>query len=162
MSTLLIEGGHRLSGSVEVEGNKNAALPLLAACLLTTEECVLTNVPRISDVEVMARLLLDLGAEVEGIGSTTLRVRCPEVLKDEPDGALVGRLRGSVLLLGPLLARRGRAILAPPGGDFPARRTIAIHLDSLEAMGARLVAGPAHILEVPDGLSRVGLSLRYL
>ena len=119
----LIEGGHRLSGAVEVEGNKNAALPLLAACLLTTEECVLTNVPRISDVEVMARLLIDLGAEVEGIGTTTLRIRCPEVIKDEPDGALVGRLRGSVLLLGPLLARRGRAQLAPPGGDFPARRT---------------------------------------
>ena len=140
MSTLLIEGGHRLSGAVEVEGNKNAALPLLAACLLTSEPCVLTNVPRISDVEVMARLLLDLGAEVEGIGSTTLRVRCPEVTKDEPDGTLVGRLRGSVLLLGPLLARRGRAMLAPPGGDFPARRTIATHLEALAAMGARVVS----------------------
>ena len=77
MSTLLIEGGKRLSGTVEVEGNKNAALPLLAACLLTTDECVLHNVPRIGDVEVMARLLLDLGAEVEGIGGTTLRIRCP-------------------------------------------------------------------------------------
>src|SRR3989475_7315741 len=126
MSTLVIEGGRALCGAVEVEGNKNAALPLLAACLLTTEECVLTNVPRIADVEVMARLLLDLGAEVEGIGSTTLRVRCPDVVKDEPDGALVGRLRGSVLLLGPLLARRGRAQLAPPGGAFPPRRTTAV------------------------------------
>ena len=77
MSTLLIEGGHRLQGGVAVEGNKNAALPLLAACLLTEDECVLTNVPRISDVEVMARLLLDLGAEVDGIGSTTLRIRAP-------------------------------------------------------------------------------------
>src|SRR5258706_14287050 len=122
MSTLLIEGGRRLSGAVEVEGNKNAALPLLAACLLTTEECVLTNVPRISDVEVMARLLLELGAEVDGIGSTTLRVRCPEVIKDEPDAALVGRLRGSVLLLSPLLARRGGARLAPPGRGLPAPR----------------------------------------
>src|SRR5437762_10904620 len=99
MSILAIEGGHRLSGSVDVEGNKNSALPLLAACLLTTEECVLTNVPRISDVEVMARLLLDLGGHVEGIGSTTLRIRCSEVIKAEPDPALVGRLRGSVLLL---------------------------------------------------------------
>src|ERR687888_138634 len=105
MSTLVIEGGHRLCGSVEGEGNKNAALPLLAACLLTADECVLTNVPRISDVEVMARLLL-----------------------------------------GPLLARRGRAHLAPPGGDFPARRTIATHLESLEAMGARVVPGSGHIL----------------
>src|SRR5262245_43259224 len=131
MSTLLIEGGKRLSGTVSVEGNKNAALPLIAACLLTTDECVLHNVPRIGDVEVMARLLLDLGAQVEGIGSTTLRIRCREITKDEPDGALVGRLRGSVLLLGPLLARRGRARLAPPGGDFPARRTIATHVEAL-------------------------------
>src|SRR6476660_498995 len=159
MSTLLIEGGQRLSGSVEVEGNKNAALPLLAACLLTKDECVLTNVPRISDVEVMARLILDLGGEVEGIGSTTLRVRCPEVVKDEPDGALVGRLRGSVLLLGSLLARRGRAHLAPPGGDFPARRTIATHLDALIAMGARVVPGSGHTLEAPDGLKPASIYL---
>jgi UDP-N-acetylglucosamine 1-carboxyvinyltransferase len=159
MSTLLIEGGRRLSGRVAVEGNKNAALPLLAACLLTTEECVLTNVPRISDVEVMARLLLDVGAEVDGIGSATLRVRCPEVTKDEPDGALVGRLRGSVLLLGPLLARRGRACLAPPGGDFPARRTISTHLEALTAMGARIVDGPGHQLETPDGLKPTSIYL---
>src|SRR6266849_3558520 len=159
MSTLLIEGGRRLSGSVEVEGNKNAALPLLAACLLTTQECVLTNVPRISDVEVMARLLLDLGAEVEGLGSTTLRVRCPEIVKDEPDGALVGRLRGSVLLLGPLLARRGRARLAPPGGDFPARRTISTHLEALMSMGAKLVVGPSHELEAPGGLKPTSIYL---
>lgn len=159
MSTLLIEGGQRLSGSVEVEGNKNAALPLLAACLLTTEECVLTNVPRISDVEVMARLLLDLGAEVEGIGSTTLRVRCAEVVKDEPDAALVGRLRGSVLLIGPLLARRGRARLAPPGGDFPARRTIATHLEALAAMGVREIDGEGHALEAADGLRPASIYL---
>jgi UDP-N-acetylglucosamine 1-carboxyvinyltransferase len=114
MSTLIIEGGHRLSGPVAVEGNKNAALPLLAACLLTAEECVLTNVPLIGDVDVMARLLVDLGARVEGIGSTTLRVQCKTIVKEEPDRVLVGRLRGSVLLLGPLLARRGRARLAPP------------------------------------------------
>jgi UDP-N-acetylglucosamine 1-carboxyvinyltransferase len=159
MSTLLIEGGQRLSGAVDVEGNKNSALPLLAACLLTSEECVLTNVPRISDVEVMARLILDLGGQVEGIGSTTLRVRCPEILKDEPDGALVGRLRGSVLLLGPLLARRGRAHLAPPGGDFPARRTIATHLEALEAMGVRQAAGVGHVLEAPGGLKPTSIYL---
>jgi len=148
-----------LSGSVAVEGNKNAALPLLAACLLTADECVLTNVPRISDVEVMARLILDLGGEVEGIGSTTLRVRCKSIVKDEPDGALVGRLRGSVLLLGPLLARRGRAHLAPPGGDFPARRTIATHLEALEAMGARQMPGAGHILEAPHGLKPTSIYL---
>src|SRR5215510_9710495 len=111
MSTLLIEGGHRLEGCVSVEGNKNAALPLLAACLLTDEECVLENVPAIRDVEAMAELLRGLGAEVAGVGTPTLRVRCRELSGHEPDPALVSKLRGSVLLLGPLLARRGRVAL---------------------------------------------------
>jgi UDP-N-acetylglucosamine 1-carboxyvinyltransferase len=159
MSTLLIEGGRRLSGSVEVEGNKNSALPLLAACVLTTEECVLTNVPRIADVEAMARLLIDLGAHVEGLGTTTLRVRCETIVSDEPDATLVGRIRGSVLLLGPLLARRGRARLALPGGDFPARRSISTHLEALMSMGARILPGPGHQLEVPDGLKPASIYL---
>src|SRR5215831_18244210 len=159
MSTLLIEGGHRLEGRVAVEGNKNAALPLLAACLLTEDECVLTNVPRIGDVEVMARLLLDVGAEVDGIGTTTLRIRAKKVQTHEPDRALVGRLRGSVLLLGPLLARVGRAHIAPPGGDFPARRTISTHLRALQAMGARIVSGDDHFLEAPDGLKTASMYL---
>ena len=159
MSTLLIEGGHRLAGRVAVEGNKNAALPLLAACLLTEDECVLTNVPRIGDVEVMARLLLDLGAEVDGIGTTTLRIRAKKVRTHEPDRALVGRLRGSVLLLGPLLARVGRAHIAPPGGDFPARRTISTHLGALQAMKARIVSGDDHFLEAPDGLKNASMYL---
>ena len=159
MSTLLIEGGQRLSGQIHVEGNKNSALPLLAACLLTEEECVLHNVPRIGDVEVMARLLLDLGAEVDGIGTTSLRIRCPDVLKDEPDPTLVGRLRGSVLLLGPLLARRGRVRLAAPGGDFPVRRTIETHLAALKAMGAHILEEPGHALDAPNGLTGVSLYL---
>src|SRR5215210_18010 len=144
MSILLIEGGRRLSGVIEVEGNKNAALPLLAACLLTADECVLTNVPRIGDVEVMARLLLDVGAEVDGIGTTTLRIRTPTVRTHSPERSLVGRLRGSVLLLSPLLARTGRAHIAPPGGDFPARRSISTHLDALMALGAHDDGGPDH------------------
>ena len=152
MSTLVIEGGKRVEGRVDVEGNKNAALPLIAACLLTDQWCTLHNMPRIADVEVMARLLLDLGAEVEGIGSTTLRIRCASITKDEPDSSLVGRLRGSVLLLGPLLARRGRAIVAPPGGDFPARRSIKTHLEALTAMGARHLPGSGHRLEAASGL----------
>ena len=159
MSTLLIEGGHRLGGRVSVEGNKNAALPLLAACLLTDEECVLTNVPRIGDVEVMARLLLDLGVEVHGIGTTTLRICAKQVRTHAPNRSLVGRLRGSVLLLGPLLARTGRAHIAPPGGDFPARRSISTHLGALQAMGARIVSGDDHFLETPDGLTNASMYL---
>ena len=159
MSTLIIEGGHRLSGVVDVEGNKNAALPLMAATLLTQDTCVLHNVPRIADVDVMARLLLDVGAEVDGIGSSTLTIRCAEITSHEPDRALVGRLRGSVLLLGPLLARAGKAYIAPPGGDFPARRTIRTHLDALSAMGAVAVEGPGHRLEAPDGLRPTSIYL---
>ena len=155
----MIEGGRRIEGRVDVEGNKNAALPLVAACLLTDEWCTLTNMPRIADVEVMARLLLDLGAEVEGIGSTTLRIRCANVTKDEPDSTLVGRLRGSVLLIGPLLARRGRAVVAPPGGDFPARRTIKTHLEALIAMGATVLPGSGHRLEVANGLKPASIYL---
>lgn len=159
MSTLKIQGGRRLEGRITVEGNKNAALPLMAACLLTDRPCVLTNMPRIRDVDVMARLLVDLGATVDGLGTSTLRVQCAAVAKDEPAAALVGSLRGSVLVLGPLLARRGRACLAAPGGDFPTRRTLATHLQALTAMGARLLDGPGHVLEAPEGLRPASIYL---
>src|SRR5436190_21054287 len=118
MADLVIRGGKRLSGRVNVEGNKNAALPLLAACLLTPETCELRNVPRIRDVTVMLELLRSLGAEVEGEGTPTIRVTCRHIRSSEPQPALVGRLRGSVLLLGSLLGRTGAARLAATGGDF--------------------------------------------
>ncbi len=159
MASLLIEGGRRLSGRIDVEGNKNAALPLLAACLLTTEECVLENMPRIGDVEVMAQLLRELGAEVSGLGTRVVRVRCAAIGTSEPSAALVGKLRGSVLLLGPLLARTGRAVLGMPGGDFPARRTIGTHVDALVALGARVLPSSGHALEAPDGLKAASFYL---
>lgn len=153
MAELRIEGKRRLSGRITVEGNKNSALPLLAACLLTEDECVLENAPRIRDVDVLAELLSRLGASVEGRGTSTLRIRCAAVSSDTPDAALVGKVRGSVLLLGPLLARRGSARLAQPGGDFPTRRTITTHLQALSAMGARQREEPGYSLEAPDGLT---------
>ena len=160
MSSLLIEGGRAISGRIDVEGNKNAALPLLAACLLTTDECVLTNMPRIGDVEVMATLLKEIGAEVHGLGTTTVRVRCQNIKTSEPSSELVGRLRGSVLLLGPLLARTGRAILGMPGGDFPARRTIGTHIDALVNLGATVLpSSGGHALEAPDGLHAASMYL---
>ena len=152
MASLKIEGGRTLSGRVAVEGNKNSALPLIAACMLTSSACELTNVPRIRDVEVLLDLIEALGARVEGRGTGRLRIQCADVNGDTPDPALVGRLRGSVLLLGPLLARRGSARLAPPGGDFPARRTIATHLDALVAMGAIPLDEPGHAMQAPNGL----------
>jgi len=163
MTTLRIEGGRKLSGSIAVEGNKNSALPLLAACLLTDQECLLTNVPRIRDVEVLIALLTGLGADITGAGTSELRVRCARITSDRPDPALVGRLRGSVLLLGPLLARTGSARLAQPGGDFPARRTIGTHLQALAAMGAvardPTNAESGYVLEAPRGLTAASLYL---
>jgi UDP-N-acetylglucosamine 1-carboxyvinyltransferase len=158
MSRLVVEGGRRLCGGVSVEGNKNAALPLLAACLLTSEECVFENVPRIRDVEAMCRLLQGLGAEVDGIGSATLRVRCRDLRGADPDAALVARLRGSVLLLGPLLARAGRAAVGEPGGDFPGRRSVATHHRALAALGAR-PDPEGHALLAPGGLRGASLYL---
>jgi UDP-N-acetylglucosamine 1-carboxyvinyltransferase len=159
MASLKIEGGRSLSGRVAVEGNKNSALPLIAACLLTERTCELTNVPRIRDVDVLLDLIADLGARVEGRGTGTLRIQCAEVTGDRPDPTLVGRLRGSVLLLGPLLARRGSARLAQPGGDFPARRTIATHVDALIALGAQPLDEPGHALHAPKGLKGASLYL---
>src|SRR5688572_19655326 len=105
MASLMVEGGRRLSGKLSVEGNKNSALPLIAACLLTDQECVLENVPRIRDVDVLLQILRGVGATIEGDGTSSLRIRCATVTTDRPDPQLVGKLRGSVLFLGPLLAR---------------------------------------------------------
>ncbi len=159
MGSLIVEGGRRLAGKLSVEGNKNSALPLMCACLLTDEECVLRNVPRIRDVEVLGTLLRGLGAEIHGLGTSTLRIRCANIRSDRPDPDMVGRLRGSVLLLGPLLARCGSARLSQPGGDFPARRTITTHLQALVAMGAVPLEEPGNALEARNGLRGASIYL---
>ncbi len=153
MATLLIEGGRRLSGQLTVDGNKNAALPLVAAALLMDEPCTLTNVPRITDIDVMVQLIEGLGATCTGRGTSTLTLHCPAITTDTPDRKLVGRLRGSVLLMGPLLARVGRVRFAPPGGDFPTRRTIATHVQALVALGATVVSETGYELDAPNGLT---------
>jgi UDP-N-acetylglucosamine 1-carboxyvinyltransferase len=155
MSVLIVEGRRPLNGRVRVEGNKNSALPLLVSCLLTDETCELTNVPAIRDVDVLCELLTQLGASVQREEGGRLRVRAGEVTTDTPDPVLVGRLRGSVLLLAAVLARRGRVRLAEPGGDFPTRRTISTHLQALAALGARPVDDTAggYLLEAPGGLT---------
>lgn len=153
MADLHIRGGRRIEGRVTVEGSKNAALPLIAACLLSEDWCELDNVPRIRDVEVMCDLLVSVGAEVEGKGTPTLRIRAPKLSSSQPSPDLVGKLRGSVLLLGPILGRMGTATIAPPGGDFPARRTISTHVQALVEMGGRVLDSPGHALEAPDGIT---------
>jgi UDP-N-acetylglucosamine 1-carboxyvinyltransferase len=141
---LVIEGGHALAGTLVPSGNKNAALPILAACLLTDEEVVLENVPDIKDVHVMLALLDDLGVSVREDGPNTLVLRSSEVRTTALDPDLCRRLRASVLLSGPLLARCGQVKLPLPGGDFIGRRRVDTHLLAFRALGAEVEANRSY------------------
>jgi UDP-N-acetylglucosamine 1-carboxyvinyltransferase len=136
MEKFVIEGGVPLSGTITPAGNKNGALPILAACLLTTDEVILRNVPRISDVEAMVLLLQTLGARVEWLGPSEVLVDSSTVESVRPDAYLSERIRASFLLAGPLLARFGKAQMPPPGGDVIGRRRLDPHLDAFRALGA--------------------------
>jgi UDP-N-acetylglucosamine 1-carboxyvinyltransferase len=136
MPTFLIDGGHPLRGEVTPSGNKNAALPLLAACLLTDEPVVLHNVPNIGDVQTMRKLLECLGVSIEILESHTWRIQAQEVHRANLDPELCRHIRASILLAGPMLGRVGRVDLPPPGGDVIGRRRVDTHLLALEALGA--------------------------
>ncbi|MCY3970315.1 MAG: UDP-N-acetylglucosamine 1-carboxyvinyltransferase, partial [Acidobacteria bacterium] len=107
-SRFVIEGGNPISGALQARGNKNAALPMLAAALLTDDEVTLSNVPRIRDVEAQIGLLRQLGADAEIVGDDTVRIRASGLGDEDPDPELCRAIRASILLAGPLLARRGR------------------------------------------------------
>ena len=139
--SFVIEGGTPLSGRVTAAGNKNGALPILAACLLTTEPVVLHNVPRIRDVETMVALMAQLGADVEWTGNNELRVHASELSSHELDTELASRIRASFLLAGPLLARVGHAFVPPPGGDVIGRRRLDPHIHAFAEMGAEIDIG---------------------
>jgi UDP-N-acetylglucosamine 1-carboxyvinyltransferase len=136
VESFVIEGGRPLSGHVRAAGNKNGALPVLAACLLTDEPVVLRNIPRIRDVDTMLALLQDLGAEAEWHGENEVRVHAAEITKTEVDEELSDRIRGSFLFAGPLLARFGHALISPPGGDFIGRRPLDTHIHAFQKLGA--------------------------
>jgi len=152
MEKFIIEGGQPLSGTIVPAGNKNAALPVLAATLLTREEVVLRNIPRIRDVEAQLNLLRHLGAEVEWRDDNVVAVCAAGVESTDVDPALAERIRASFLLAGPLLARFGRAMMPPPGGDVIGRRRLDPHLDAFRALGATVRAKGAYEIEAPDGL----------
>jgi UDP-N-acetylglucosamine 1-carboxyvinyltransferase len=139
--TFVIEGGQPLGGRVRAAGNKNGALPVLAACLLTSEPVVLSNVPRIRDVETMIALISALGADVEWTGQNEVRVHAADVSSYELDPELARRIRASFLLAGPLLARLGRASVPPPGGDVIGRRRLDPHIHALAELGAEIDIG---------------------
>ena len=136
LESFVIEGGNPLNGRVRVAGNKNGALPILAACLLTEEPVVLGNVPRIRDVDTMLGLLAELGADVEWLGPNEVRVQAASITRTDADECLSERIRASFLLGGPLLARFGHAVLSHPGGDPIGRRRLDTHVHAFEQLGA--------------------------
>jgi UDP-N-acetylglucosamine 1-carboxyvinyltransferase len=141
MESFVIEGGHRLSGNVRAAGNKNGALPILAACLLTREPVELGSVPRIRDVDTMLELLADVGADVAWTGPNDVRVHAEVIDKHELDAELCTRMRASFLLAGPLLARLGRVSVPPPGGDVIGRRRLDPHIHAFAELGAEVDVG---------------------
>jgi UDP-N-acetylglucosamine 1-carboxyvinyltransferase len=143
----LIEGGHRLHGRVTPSGNKNAALPLLAATLLTDEPVILRNAPRIRDVETMLQLLVALGVDAEWIGEHDLRLQTKDVSTARLDPALCKEIRASILLAGPMLARVGSVELPPPGGDVIGRRRVDTHFVGLGSLGTEFTVGQSYCLK---------------
>lgn len=139
LEQFIIEGGRPLNGTVRPSGNKNAALPLLAACLLTDQPIVLRNVPNIRDVHTMRQLIANAGATVDEIDLHTWRIQAASLNKSKLDADLCRTIRASMLMAGPLLARLGQVEMPPPGGDVIGRRRVDTHLLALEALGAEVI-----------------------
>jgi UDP-N-acetylglucosamine 1-carboxyvinyltransferase len=152
MEKFVIEGGYPLSGTLVPAGNKNAALPVLAASLLTEEDVVLRNVPRITDVEAMLELLAGLGVAVEWREESVVALSARNLQRTEIDADVASRIRASFLTAGPLLARCREVQMPPPGGDVIGRRRLDPHLDAFRALGARVEAGRSYHLSAPAGL----------
>jgi UDP-N-acetylglucosamine 1-carboxyvinyltransferase len=152
MEKFVIEGGAPLSGTLWPAGNKNAALPILAASILTDEEVVVRNVPRIRDVEAMLEILREVGVDVSWRGANEVGLCAAGVHTVEIAPELAELIRASFLLAGPLLARFHRAVMPPPGGDVIGRRRLDPHLDAFRAMGAVADCGREIVLSAPNGL----------
>lgn len=135
MEKFIIDGGYPLKGEITPSGNKNAALPLLAACTLTDEPVILHNVPDIKDVRTMRELLESLGVSVEPIKPHTLKINAKDIKPSNLDPEICRRIRASILLAGPVVARTGKVILPPPGGDIIGRRRLDTHILALKELG---------------------------
>jgi UDP-N-acetylglucosamine 1-carboxyvinyltransferase len=137
----VVEGAHPIAGTIEPAGNKNAALPIIAAALLTRERVVLQNVPRIRDTETLVELVRSVGAHADWFGTSTLEIQARDIRTEELDPGLCASIRASILLAGPVLARCGHVVLPPPGGDVIGRRRVDTHFLALEQLGATVSAG---------------------
>ena len=158
MEQFVIEGGHRLNGVIEASGNKNAALKLIAACLLTDEPVVLHNMPDIADVRAMCAILSSLGASVEWQSESVLRVHAKDITSHRVDPELAQQLRASIVLAGPMLARVGRLELPAPGGDVIGHRRLDTHLLALERLGASIEVNDRFIMTA-NGLTGADILL---
>jgi UDP-N-acetylglucosamine 1-carboxyvinyltransferase len=137
----VVEGGHKLSGTIRPSGNKNAALPIVAAAVLCDQPVTLENVPRIRDVETLVELVKSVGASAEWVERNTLRIHAKQVRAADLDPELCKKIRGAILLAAPLLARCGEVTLPPPGGDVIGRRRLDTHFLALEQLGATFKIG---------------------
>jgi UDP-N-acetylglucosamine 1-carboxyvinyltransferase len=152
MDKFVIKGGPQLQGEIPISGSKNSALPALAAALLTSEPVTLRRIPRVRDIRTMQRLLVDIGTQAE-VDGETLRLHTPTILSSEAPYELVKTMRASSLVLGPLVARTGRARVSLPGGCAIGARPINLHLVGLEQLGARINQSHGYIeAEAPEGL----------
>ena len=149
MPSFIVEGGHSLTGAVRPAGNKNAALPAIAATVLATEPVTLQNIPRIRDVETLLEIVASLGADVRWEDDNVVTVDASSVVSADVDRALAERIRASLLLAGPLLARFGRVDLPPPGGDVIGRRRMDTHFLAFEALGAEVRLNGGFQIEAP-------------
>lgn len=136
MDKFVITGGRPLHGTVQPSGNKNAALPMMAACLLTEDPVILHNMPNIKDTQTMRQLLESLGLMVEVIGDSSWRLQAKNIRPSDLDPDLCRKIRASILLAGPMVARFGELVLPPPGGDVIGRRRVDTHVLALEKLGA--------------------------
>lgn len=153
MEQFIIDGGYRLQGTVTPAGNKNAALPVLAACLLTHEPVIVRNLPRIRDVESMGLILAQLGTQIDELDAHTWRLHTPALVHSALDPELCRRIRASLLVAGPMLARHGEITLPLPGGDVIGRRRLDTHLLALEGLGANVRYENAQLIMQADGLT---------
>ena len=162
METFIIEGGHPISGEVKISGNKNAALPLIAATLLTEETVTLSNVPRIRDAHTLCEIVRDMGGDVVFTSENTATFKTPAP-KTEPDADLCTKMRASFALAGPLLARHGRAVLPAPGGDRIGLRPLDTHIQAFRALGANVVIeDQRYIMTAPKGLRGADIFLEQM